>query len=74
MAPPDVLRKSIDSFTRFYESKYRGRRITWNITLSRAEVRAYAQRTYDLQVLPTVQLAVLPEPLSMPPGSYCDVP
>lgn len=42
----------------FYEKRFRGRRLTWNFELSRADVRANFDKAYELQVT-TSQLAVM---------------
>jgi len=58
MIAPEQIQSCMDSYQGFYQTRYRGRRLTWNFDLSRADVRSHFDKVYELQVT-TSQLAVM---------------
>ncbi len=61
-APPPEVNKAVESFTRFYDQKHNGRKLTWLWQLCKGEVRAsYVKNQkvpYTFQVS-TYQMAIL---------------
>ena len=57
VAPPPI-QACMDMYDKFYSSLYQGRRLTWNLELSRADVRCTFDKMYEIQ-MSTVQLAFM---------------
>jgi cullin 1 len=61
-APPTEVNKAVDSFSRFYDNKHNGRKLTWLWQLCKGEVRANYIKNgkvpYTFQVS-TYQMAIL---------------
>ena len=60
--PPQEIEKSVQSFTKFYDNKHNGRKLTWLWQLCKGEIRAnyikYQKLPYTFQVS-AYQMAVL---------------
>jgi hypothetical protein len=56
---PEALRCQIDAFSRYYEHKFKRRKLTWLLNLSRADVRAsFLDKRYEM-TMSLKQLSVL---------------